>query len=51
MRPIFAVLISLPLPLFGFAPSPPVTQSLAPKPNFPAAMVAGIDEMALRLIG
>ena len=51
MKPTLILLIALLLPLSVFAQSLPDTQLLAPNPNFSAAMVAGIDKMALRLIG
>lgn len=51
MKPTLILLIALLLPLPVFAQSLPDTQPLAPNPNFSAAMVAGIDKMALRLIG
>lgn len=51
MKPAFTSLISVLLSLPVFAQSLPDTQPLAPNSNFSAAMVAGIDKMALRLIG
>lgn len=51
MKSALTPLIALLLPLPVFAQSLPDTQPLAPNPDFSAAMVAGIDKMALRLIG
>ena len=48
LPPLFAILL---VPLTLGAQSLPGTRALPPNPDFSSAMVAGIDAMALRLIG
>jgi len=50
MKPTLTVIPLLFLPLAAGAQTLPGTQPLTPSPDFSAAMVAGIDSMALRLI-